>query len=542
MATTSASCRPISAPISGKYFTGDGCRRDEDGYYWITGRVDDVLNVSGHRLGTAEIESALVSHPLVAEAAVVGYPHDIKGQGIYCYVTLIAGEEGSPALEAELRAHVRAEISPIATPDLIHFTPALAQDPLGQDHAPDPAEDRRERLWRARRHLDAGRAEPGRRPDRGAAEPLMRVSRSALVPPRRAASIGVTARLSAIFMLLRATGGLILTLGAPEHRGRRFALLRASVARLFNEGRRIALSDRDTIVVSHPKSGRTWLRYMLDHLGIHLTYTHQRPALPLLAGLESGKIIFLHRDPRDTAVSHWFALTKRRPGGYAGPLFELLRDPELGLASVIRFNLFWAERIGRGGGLVLSYEELHADTPGALRRAAAFVRGQPGPEAALREAVAAGRFENMRAIELSGRGARLYGDVLEPGDPADPDSYKTRQGEVGGWRRHFTRSDAAFADELLESCDYFRRMGLPAAPAREWFEDRLGANPAEGSLPCQPGTGAHFTPALPTTRSGKIMRRILRKIADNDCGARGNTSTLADPSLVDELVDGRSNR
>ena len=116
----------------GKYFTGDGCRRDEDGYYWITGRVDDVLNVSGHRLGTAEVESALVSHPLVAEAAVVGYPHDIKGQGIYCYVTLIAGEEGSAALEAELRAHVRTEIGPIATPDLIHFTPALPKTRSGK--------------------------------------------------------------------------------------------------------------------------------------------------------------------------------------------------------------------------------------------------------------------------------------------------------------------------------------------------------------------------------------------------------------------------
>jgi acetyl-CoA synthetase len=116
----------------GKYFTGDGCRRDEDGYYWITGRVDDVLNVSGHRLGTAEVESALVSHPLVAEAAVVGYPHDIKGQGIYCYVTLVAGEEGSAALEVELRAHVRAEIGPIATPDLIHFTPALPKTRSGK--------------------------------------------------------------------------------------------------------------------------------------------------------------------------------------------------------------------------------------------------------------------------------------------------------------------------------------------------------------------------------------------------------------------------
>jgi acetyl-CoA synthetase len=116
----------------GKYFTGDGCRRDEDGYYWITGRVDDVLNVSGHRLGTAEIESALVSHPLVAEAAVVGYPHDIKGTGIYAYVTLNAGVEGSAALEAELRNQVRSEISAIASPDLIHFTPALPKTRSGK--------------------------------------------------------------------------------------------------------------------------------------------------------------------------------------------------------------------------------------------------------------------------------------------------------------------------------------------------------------------------------------------------------------------------
>jgi acetyl-CoA synthetase len=116
----------------GKYFTGDGCRRDEDGYYWITGRVDDVLNISGHRLGTAEIESALVSHRSVAEAAVVGYPHDIKGQGIYCYVTLIAGVEGTAALEQELKQQVRTEISAIATPDLIHFTPSLPKTRSGK--------------------------------------------------------------------------------------------------------------------------------------------------------------------------------------------------------------------------------------------------------------------------------------------------------------------------------------------------------------------------------------------------------------------------
>ncbi len=116
----------------GKYFTGDGCRRDEDGYFWITGRVDDVINVSGHRMGTAEVESALVLHPKVSEAAVVGYPHDIKGQGIYCYVTLNAGEEPDDDLEAELRQWVRKEIGPIATPDHLHFTPALPKTRSGK--------------------------------------------------------------------------------------------------------------------------------------------------------------------------------------------------------------------------------------------------------------------------------------------------------------------------------------------------------------------------------------------------------------------------
>ena len=116
----------------GKYFTGDGCRRDEDDYYWITGRVDDVINVSGHRMGTAEVESALVLHDVVAEAAVVGFPHDIKGQGIYCYVTLNAGVEPSDALTVELRGQVRTEIGPIATPDHIHFTPALPKTRSGK--------------------------------------------------------------------------------------------------------------------------------------------------------------------------------------------------------------------------------------------------------------------------------------------------------------------------------------------------------------------------------------------------------------------------
>jgi acetyl-CoA synthetase len=117
---------------AGKYFTGDGCRRDEDGYYWITGRVDDVINVSGHRMGTAEVESALVAHALVSEAAVVGYPHDIKGQGIYAYVTLMAGTEPSDALRKELSGWVRKEIGPIASPDLIQFAPGLPKTRSGK--------------------------------------------------------------------------------------------------------------------------------------------------------------------------------------------------------------------------------------------------------------------------------------------------------------------------------------------------------------------------------------------------------------------------
>ena len=116
----------------GTYFTGDGARRDEDGYWWITGRVDDVINVSGHRMGTAEVESALVAHHSVAEAAVVGYPHEIKGQGIYAYVTLKAGIESSEQLRQELRATVRQMIGPIAAPDVIQWAPGLPKTRSGK--------------------------------------------------------------------------------------------------------------------------------------------------------------------------------------------------------------------------------------------------------------------------------------------------------------------------------------------------------------------------------------------------------------------------
>jgi acetyl-CoA synthetase len=116
----------------GYYFTGDGCRRDEDGYYWITGRVDDVINVSGHRMGTAEVESALVAHQNVAESAVVGFPHEVKGEGIYAFVTLNSGVEYSEELRAELKKQVRTVIGPIATPDQIHWAPALPKTRSGK--------------------------------------------------------------------------------------------------------------------------------------------------------------------------------------------------------------------------------------------------------------------------------------------------------------------------------------------------------------------------------------------------------------------------
>ena len=153
----------------GRYFTGDGAKRDEDGYYWITGRVDDVLNVAGHRLGTAEIESALVAHQLVAEAAVVGCPHDIKGQGIYAYVTLVVDADADRRAAQGTARVGAARDRPDRDARLHPVGAGTAEDPLRQDHAPHPAQDRRERARPARRHLDAGgsvgRGESRRQPD-----------------------------------------------------------------------------------------------------------------------------------------------------------------------------------------------------------------------------------------------------------------------------------------------------------------------------------------------------------------------------------------
>ena len=152
--------------FKGYYTTGDGARRDEDGYWWITGRVDDVINVSGHRMGTAEVESALVSHPAVAEAAVVGYPHEIKGQGIFCYVTLKADIEPSEDLRKELVGWVRKEIGPIASPDVIQWAPGLPKTRSGKIMRRILRKVAANEFDTPGRHLDPGRSRRRQRADR----------------------------------------------------------------------------------------------------------------------------------------------------------------------------------------------------------------------------------------------------------------------------------------------------------------------------------------------------------------------------------------
>lgn len=258
--------------------------------------------------------------------------------------------------------------------------------------------------------------------------------------------------------LLLGAASRIRRLSGPQHRGKRAERLGEELAWLAADSRRLVLRDTGALVLSWPKSGRTWLRFMLDELGIHLEYSHRRETGTFPRAWKRKRILLLHRDPRDAALSHWFAAT-RRGGGYTGSLSDFLRDPQMGLDRSMRFNLGWKERLEReGNGLILSYEALHADTVGELGRAVAFLHGGEVGEEKLRAAVAAGRFENMRALEASGEGFRRYGDALMPGDPADPASFKIRAGRVGGWREHFGPSDFALADALLADRDYFRRM------------------------------------------------------------------------------------
>ena len=195
----------------GKYFTGDGCRRDADGYYWITGRVDDVINVSGHRMGTAEVESSLVAHAAVSEAAVVGYPHDIKGQGIYAYVTLMTGIEPTEALRKELVAWVRKDIGPIASPDQIQFAPGLPKTRSGKIMRRILRKIAEDEPVEPRRYLDAGRSRRGRRSRR---EPPEQEGRAGVKPRRRPLRIS---RLRAGVRPSPVTAHRVLLLPRPGH-------------------------------------------------------------------------------------------------------------------------------------------------------------------------------------------------------------------------------------------------------------------------------------------------------------------------------------
>jgi hypothetical protein len=228
--------------------------------------------------------------------------------------------------------------------------------------------------------------------------------------------------------------------------------------------RRIFLRARGVVVVSTPKSGRTWLRYMLDRLGLHVQYTHAFGRLEVPKDLPP-RLILLHRDPRDTVVSAWYQHCKRRRD-YSGDLSSFLRDPALGIEQRILFNLFWAEQAFARGGCVISYEALHADTATELARVARFVGGCDPDPACITAAVESGAFEQMRALEASGVGAALYGNALRPVDPSDPESYKTREGKVGGWVSHFDACEAAFADELIQRHEYFDRLALWTAASR----------------------------------------------------------------------------
>jgi hypothetical protein len=221
-------------------------------------------------------------------------------------------------------------------------------------------------------------------------------------------------------------------------------------------------------VISFPKSGRTWLRVMLDTLGIEAEFSHagsseahRRTADALGEGpryWRRRRVLFLTRDPRDTAVSAWFQAV-RRARVYDGSLSEFLRHPRYGIDKIVRFHLLWLDaRPGFRAFLPMQYEALRRNTPQELARAAGFLSGGTVCAEAIAAAVEAGSFERMRALETSGEGAARYGTRLAPADPADPDSFKTRRGTIGGWREHFGPEDAAFADSVLAAHHYRERL------------------------------------------------------------------------------------
>jgi hypothetical protein len=206
----------------------------------------------------------------------------------------------------------------------------------------------------------------------------------------------------------------------------------------------------EAIVISYPKSGRTWLRYMLDELGVPAAYTHgEKEGLRTNAErMLRNRVLHLRRDPRDTIVSDWFHRT-RRLKTFSGSLKEFLRHPHFGIGAICAFNDGWIRRAGEPNLLLLTYEDLHRDPAGELTRAAAHIKGSAPDPAAVAAAVTAGQFSRMREEELSGRGQERFGDALAPGDRADPSSFKTRRGVVGGWRDYFDRDDAEYAAAVM---------------------------------------------------------------------------------------------
>lgn len=218
-------------------------------------------------------------------------------------------------------------------------------------------------------------------------------------------------------------------------------------------------------VISHPKSGRTWLRVMLEQAGLggvrfsHAGSTEEAciAASAFSAGVRfwsRKRILLLIRDPRDTVVSFYFQAT-RRSRVYSGEFAGFLRDPRFGIERIMQFNLLWLrERRRFADFIVLAYEDLHAEPSVALRKASAFLCGRQLLEPEMRRAVRLSAFDEMRLLELSGAGAAHWGVRLTPGDPADPESFKTRRGVVGGWRDYFTAQDEAYAADLLDRYDY----------------------------------------------------------------------------------------
>ncbi|HZF94269.1 MAG TPA: sulfotransferase domain-containing protein [Allosphingosinicella sp.] len=237
-------------------------------------------------------------------------------------------------------------------------------------------------------------------------------------------------------------------------------LIRRLRDRLFRAG--------SPVIISYPKSGRTQLRVMLHAAGVEVPFSHAgsseeqaRPVEALGDGLRywrRRRVLLMVRDPRDTLVSAWYQ-ARHRSKVFEGDLSGFLRDPRHGIEKIAAFNLMWVEARAQFPAFTLvEYEEMQRHPAAAFRRVHLFLTGREASDEAVAAAIAAGRFDRMRALEESGEGAVLFGVRLRPGDAARPESYKTRRGIVGGWREELSAEDAACADEVLAQCRYWERL------------------------------------------------------------------------------------